>query len=93
MKILGWLMLGMLSILCAGLALNNLWNWFLIPLMKLPFLTLKSSMGIVLTIGLLRFMVVEQKRKEVDIEWAFALAIVPLVFLGLGWIVHVVLRG
>ncbi len=84
-----------------GWVLMKLWAWFVVPLFRLPALTLLPAIGLSLVVSFLTFQVPpftpspepDAKQNTTNLE-ALGEAMVnrPLFVLGFGWVVHLLMR-
>lgn len=70
-----------------GLALKLLWNWFMVPILGLPVLSLVQSIGISIVVGFLTQQHIprdEDQKKELIIYFILT----PVTAVIIGYIVH-----
>lgn len=77
-----------LSMIFSGFAISMLWDWFIVATFGLKALTIAQAIGLGLVVA---YMAVPMRKG--DDSWTLgekiAIAIFkPLIFLGLGWVVH-----
>jgi hypothetical protein len=76
-----------LGILLSGWTITVLWDWFVVTTFKLAPLTIAQGLGLSLVLGY--FTHQSQYNKEQTAGEVFAQCFTkPLVFLALGWIIH-----
>lgn len=86
--LLATLIVGPFIFIEQGWAISVLWNWFVAPL-GAPQIGIATAIGISLTVGLIRMKGAkspERTRRE-SIEHLIGLVLIPLVGVGIGWIV------
>lgn len=86
---LGFLAVGAIAVLWGGYVLSILWGWFMIPVFGLPALTAMQAAGVKLTVRVITY---THRREEEKDDWLITsfveATILPLVLLGLGWIIQ-----
>lgn len=85
---LGFIAYLFLSALINGYVLSMLWAWFMVPLFRLPSLSVVGAMGLALIVT---YLTVNMPKKQEETDWAYLImgAIVKWTFfLFLGWLFH-----
>jgi phosphoglycerol transferase MdoB-like AlkP superfamily enzyme len=86
--IIGGIFLIIVSFIVDGLVLSILWKWFIVSIFNLPLLTIPSALGLSFLISYMKPYKKDGLKKE-DLAEAITAAIVqPIIFLLLGYIVH-----
>lgn len=70
-----------------GLVLSVLWGWFAVPTFGLPSISFVPAMGISLVVSFLTHQPQSNKNDESGKILALG-ALMPLLALGAGWIIH-----
>ncbi len=83
------LQLGFLAVasLVNGFALKLLWNWFMVPILELPILSLTQAIGIGIVVGSLTHQYIPMN-KEQKIEVMFSMMLLPIASILFGYVVH-----
>jgi formate-dependent nitrite reductase membrane component NrfD len=99
MKAIGYITVTILAIVLStiwgGYILSILWSWFMVKAFALPVLTTGQAIGVSLVVGYFHRGLATTKTKEEDsfgetLARSAAMGFVfPLVFLAIGWVVHV----
>lgn len=96
----GFVLLGVFALIAVatilkGWVLTYLWSWFIVPNFGLPELSIVSAIGICMVAGFLTSKYTGDIKREKEDDPAklfgtlFSYMIrMPLVMLGIGWIVH-----
>jgi hypothetical protein len=88
-----WLPIGLAF---SGYVTSTLWNWFVAPFMGWPTMGLLVAVGIDIFIGSVRYRYREEKGEPNKLQYIgkriWDAVLTNLVFLGLGWIVHSLMR-
>lgn len=73
-----------------GWVLTVLWGWFVVPTFRAPELSIAVAIGLTLIVDMFKGYDIKTQEKSTNDKLVEAIAtiIVPLVFLFLGWIVH-----
>lgn len=88
LAIIGVIYLVILSFIVDGFVLSVLWRWFISSLFNLPLLTIPYAIGISTIIGYLRPYKKTKTDKDDFQELLIAAIVRPLLFLLLGYIIH-----
>ena len=86
--VVGFVALIFFSAMWSGYVLTILWGWFIVPVFKLPVLSIPVAIGMALTISYLTKSSGSMRKKENDDTWyesAFMGFFKPLVVLFIGW--------
>jgi len=80
------LLVGVIAVssIWSGYVFSILWAWFIVPLFGLPALSVAAAIGVTLVVRFLTHQ--RQPGMPSGQTWA-SIAIVPLVFLAIGWVV------
>ena len=82
--LMGWMVF---SPIWWGLALRVLWGWFVAPVFDVPTLSIAQAIGIQYVIGFVTYHYSGKDERE-TVEKAAVAVGTPLVFLAVGYIVH-----
>jgi len=90
--VIGGLLATIAGIVWMGFVLTVLWGWFVVPLFRLPELTIPAALGLSLVVGYMTKDGQQMKTGE-DFGGAvfkalIALALKPAVALGVGWVIR-----
>jgi len=90
--VIGGLLATIAGIVWKGFVLTVLWGWFVVPLFRLPELTIPAALGLSLVVGYMTKDGQQMKTGE-DFGGAvfkalIALALKPAVTLGVGWVIR-----
>lgn len=88
---IGGFVTAVLGSMLSGYALSVMWSWFMVPTFGLPNLSIPAALGLCLVV---RYMTMERRKTKEDGEklkpgerTAESFAI-PLLFLGVGWVIQ-----
>lgn len=74
-----------------GWALSTLWGWFIVPVFRLPPLSITQAVGLALTVSLFKSSSYQSNKEQSvtdDIIKLFVNAIInPVFFVVLGWVI------
>jgi len=88
MKFFMWLGIGLFTVPLRGFVLQNLWMWFIVPLGVIA-LTLPQSIGFAIVVqSFVAKLDYEEKTEDQEYKEIVGAFLVPLWFLGFGWIVQ-----
>jgi len=87
MKVLLGIGFMVVAYLIDGLALKLLWNWFMVPILGLPNLSLVQSIGISIVVGFLTQQHIPRDKDQQQ-ELIIYLILTPVMAVIIGYIVH-----
>jgi hypothetical protein len=88
--VLAFLAFAVIAYILNGLALMNLWAWFVVPVLDVRPLSLVEAIGFGIVVSFLTKQHVDTRDDEAIIAIAYTV-LSPLLALGIGYIVHLFL--
>lgn len=88
-KILGYIAIGTIAFLLGGYTAQQLWAWFIMPIVSVPMLGFWQAVGFVATVKYFTHVKVWVVEPEPNHQERIIYSLVePLAVLAIGWLVH-----
>lgn len=89
-KILGYLAITIISFFLGGYAVQQLWQWFVVPVFHLPVMTFLQGIGLCITVRYFTHQhIVTVEPEDGSTARIVGSVLFPLVALFGGWIIHI----
>lgn len=89
LALLGVTALLVFSSMWRGYVFSILWGWFIVPVFHLPMLGIATAIGVAMVVSFLTHQLRKEETDNTAYGEVFGLVFFyPLVFLGIGWVVH-----
>lgn len=88
-KLIGYITVSIISFFLGGYAIQQLWQWFVLPVFHLPVLMFLQGVGLCMTVRYFTHQqIVTVEPEDATTIRIVASIVLPLVVLFIGWAIH-----